>query len=71
MEKFPALIGCVSDLVDAHAHISTLLNDVLANAEKVMHGEAAALTLSDLRNLQAAIKLQEVLCMQAQIILAE
>lgn len=71
MEKFPALIRCVSDLVDAHAHISVLLTDVLGNTEKVMRGEDKALTLADLRNLQAAIKLQEVLCMQAQIILAE
>jgi hypothetical protein len=71
MEKFPALVKCVSDLVDAHAHISALLTDVLGNAEKVMHGDDSALTSSDLRNLQAAIKLQEVLCMQAQIILAE
>jgi hypothetical protein len=71
MEKFPALIKCVGDLVDAHTHISELLTDVLSNAEKVMHGDDAALTLSDLRNLQAAIKLQEVLCMQAQLIVAE
>ena len=71
MEKFPALIKCVSDLVDAHAHISGLLTDVLGNADKVMRGDDTALTLSDLRDLQAAIKLQEVLCMQAQIILAE
>jgi hypothetical protein len=71
MEKFPALIKCVSDLVDAHTQISILLKDVLGNAEEVMHGNDAALTRSDLRNLQAAIKLQEVLCMQAQIILAE
>lgn len=71
MEKFPALVKCVSDLVDAHTHISVLLTDVLGNAEKVMHGDDTALTLTDLRNLQAAIKLQEVLCVQAQIILAE
>ena len=71
MEKFPALIKCVSDMVDAHTHISVLLTEVLANAEKVMHGQPGALTLSDLRNLQAAIKLQEVLCMQAQILVAE
>lgn len=71
MEKFPALIRCVSDMVDAHAYISTLLTDVLGHTEKVMHGDHTALTQSDLRNLRAAIKLQEVLCMQAQIILAE
>jgi hypothetical protein len=71
MEKFPALVKCVSDLVDVHTQISILLTDVLGNAEKVMYGNDAALTRSDLRNLQAVIKLQEVLCMQAQIILAE
>lgn len=65
------MVKCVSDLVDAHTHISILLTNVMGNAEKVMHGDDAALTLSDLRDLQAAIKLQEVLCMQAQIILAE
>ncbi|MDB5777022.1 MAG: hypothetical protein JWP38_3155 [Herbaspirillum sp.] len=71
MEKFPALLKCVSEMVDAHAHVSELLTEILGNTEKVMHGDDAALTQADLRNLRAAIKLHEVLCMQAEIILAE
>lgn len=71
MEKFPALMKCVCDLVDSHAHISNQLTGILERTEKVMHGDVEALSLAQLRDLQAAIKVQEVLCMQAQLILAE
>ena len=71
MERFPVLMKCICDLVDSHAYISNQLTGILERTEKVMHGDAEALSLAQLRDLQAAIKVQEVLCMQAQLILAE
>ena len=71
MEKLPSLMKCVCDLVDSHAYVSHRLTDILQRTQKVVEGEDRALVLADLRDLQAAIKVQEVLCMQAQLILAE